>query len=192
MKKLLCAFLVFSLVFSIFACSPYTKDDVDYAYSQGYHAGYEAAEAAIPTPSPTPKPTTRPTVPFPSSGTVEYSTSKECVAPFEITAASSYEYTIIKVVPVGSEWPVATVYLRSGKTVEFDMPLGKYYIYCAEGDEYYGEQSLFDSVGSYSIMDETFEFTMDEYGYNGYTLTLYTVANGNLDSSDVSFANFPR
>ena len=84
------------------------------------------------------------------------------------------------------------VFLRSGMTFETDVPLGKYEVYYATGDAWYGEEHLFGPDTQYYKCDEIFNFTMDDEGYNGWTLTLTAVFNGNLDTDSISAGDFPK
>ena len=84
------------------------------------------------------------------------------------------------------------VFLRSGKSFETDVPLGKYEVYYATGDAWYGEEELFGPDTQYYKCDEIFDFTMDDEGYNGWTLTLTAVYNGNLDTDPIDAEDFPK
>lgn len=84
------------------------------------------------------------------------------------------------------------VFIRSGMTFETDVPLGKYEVYYATGDAWYGEDNLFGPDTQYYKCDGTFDFTEDSQGYNGWTLTLTAVYNGNLDTDSIPAAVFPK
>ena len=84
------------------------------------------------------------------------------------------------------------VFIRSGKTFETDVPLGEYEVFYATGDAWYGEDELFGPDTQYYKCDGTFDFTEDSEGYNGWTLTLTAVYNGNLDTDSIPAAVFPK
>lgn len=83
-------------------------------------------------------------------------------------------------------------FVRGGSTVEMDVPLGKYHVYYATGDTWYGAKHLFGPDTRYYKCDSTFDFTSDDEGYNGWTLTLTAVYNGNLDTDQVDAEDFPK
>lgn len=84
------------------------------------------------------------------------------------------------------------VFIRSGMTFETDVPLGRYEVYYATGDAWYGEEELFGPDTRYYKCDDTFDFTQDSEGYNGWTLTLTAVYGGNLDTDLVDESDFPK
>ena len=75
-----------------------------------------------------------------------------------------------------------TIYIRGGDTVEVDVPLGSYEIRYAAGDTWYGEDELFGPETSYNKADDLFTFSDTGYQISGYTITLYQVVNGNLET----------
>lgn len=83
-------------------------------------------------------------------------------------------------------------FVRGGMTVEMDVPLGKYHVYYATGDTWYGEDHLFGTETQYYKCDGSFDFTSDSEGYNGWTITLTAVYNGNLDTDTISAGEFPK
>lgn len=83
-------------------------------------------------------------------------------------------------------------YVRGGSTVDLDVPLGEYDIYYASGSAWYGKDDLFGPTGSYHKCEDTFAFTLSGDTYDGWTLTLYPVANGNLDTEEINIDEFPK
>lgn len=83
-------------------------------------------------------------------------------------------------------------YVRGGNSVELLVPLGTYELYYATGSVWYGEENLFGRNTTYQKCDDTFEFTKDSSGYNGWTLTLYPVENGNMDTDIINEEDFPK
>lgn len=144
------------------------------------------------TPRPTSTATPLPQYNFPHNGTIDYFTFEDdCVAPLEIITSSDYNYTIISVVRVGGVLPIIKAYIHGGETIEFDVPVGRYEIYFAEGDIYYGPQKMFSKEGAYSKFEEPLEFYGDGEYYYGHSLTLYSVYNGNIDTNSIDIEDFP-
>lgn len=83
-----------------------------------------------------------------------------------------------------------TVFVRGGATVEVEVPLGQFEIRYASGENWYGPQYLFGPDTGYSKAEEVFQFTNDGYQISGYTITLYSVAGGNLRTSRISGNSF--
>ena len=83
-------------------------------------------------------------------------------------------------------------YVHGESTIETQIPLGEYEIYYATGDTWYGEDDLFGEDTVYMKCDGTFLFSCDEYGSNGWILTLTPVINGNLDTDEISEKDFPK
>lgn len=86
-----------------------------------------------------------------------------------------------------TEYSYTKFYVRAGSTVVMNVPLGEYRIYYAAGDSWYGEDDLFGKDTVYAKCDDTFVFTESQ----GWTLHLYSVANGNLDTDIISKKEFP-
>jgi hypothetical protein len=121
----------------------------------------------------------------PISGSVQTYTMAERIAPFEIKAAQGSHY-LVKLVNAYTDATVLTVFVRSGTTVTVDVPLGTYEVRYAAGQTWYGYKYLFGQDTAYSKADETFTFEVVGNQVNGYTITLYKVAHGNLTTSWIS------
>jgi len=145
-----------------------------------------SAPAATPTPvriSPVPE------QPLPQNSTLRVFTNAERVAPFEIkTAVGSHYY--VKVVIPGQKTPVLDVFVRSGATVNVDVPLGAYEVRYASGDSWFGYEYLFGPDTAYAKADKVFTFEVDGNHVVGYTITLYKVPDGNLSTSAMKPEDF--
>ncbi len=86
--------------------------------------------------------------------------------------------------------PALTLFVRGGETEKIKVPLGTYELRYASGDKWYGYEHLFGKNTSYSKADKTFTFQVQDNSVNGYTVTLYRVANGNLRTSRIGKADF--
>lgn len=82
-------------------------------------------------------------------------------------------------------------YICAGESAEILVPLGKYLIYYATGNTWYGKKSLFGDDTSYYQCDGTFDFYADGDYYMGYTLELYPQIDGNLETSPIPATDFP-
>jgi hypothetical protein len=89
-----------------------------------------------------------------------------------------------------SDADVLTVFVHGGSTVQIDVPLGTYIVKHAAGTKWYGYKHLFGPETSYSKADETFRFERNGYQVTGYTITLYTVLHGNLQTSAIRPEDF--
>ena len=126
---------------------------------------------------------------MPASGSVHMYTKADRVAPFEIKAAQGSHY-LLKLVDAYTYAPVLTVFVRSGATVDVDVPLGTYEVRYASGESWYGYEYLFGPDTAYSKADQTFTFELVGNQVGGFTITLYKVANGNLHTSQIKPTDF--
>jgi hypothetical protein len=126
---------------------------------------------------------------LPASGELRSFTGQERIAPLEIRAAQGSHY-FVKLVDTSTQTAVLTLFVRGGNTEKVDVPLGTYELRYASGEKWYGYEQLFGKDTSYSKADNTFRFHVDNDSVNGYTVTLYRVANGNLRTSRIGRAEF--
>lgn len=82
-------------------------------------------------------------------------------------------------------------YVARGETASVDVPIGSYEIYYATGEAWQGELRLFGDDTRYYKCDELFTFYVDGDYAEGYSLTLYDVPNGNMDTDIIGKADFP-
>lgn len=127
--------------------------------------------------------------PLPYSGYVQAYKMAEKVAPFEIKAAKGTNH-LVKLVDAYTKAPVMTAFVRSGTTVNIDVPLGTYEVRYASGASWYGDEYLFGPDTAYSKADRTFKFEVFGNEISGFTMTLYKVANGNLQTSAIKASEF--
>lgn len=83
-------------------------------------------------------------------------------------------------------------YVKAGTTVEVDVPVGVYKLYYATGDTFYGESALFGDETQYYSSDDDFDFYADSNYFQGHTLTLYSITNGNLETEKINKSDFPK
>ncbi len=85
---------------------------------------------------------------------------------------------------------VLSIFVHGGIDIELDVPLGTYTIKYASGTRWYGDAHLFGPETGYSKADSSFDFRIIGNQISGYTLTLYKVINGNLQTSSISPDDF--
>lgn len=139
-------------------------------------------------PPPVPAFTAAPQV-TPRNGEVKWYTNERAIAPLEIKTSGGSRY-LIKLKDAITKQPVLTVYIRGGRKINLEVPLGTFEITYASGDTWYGYKHLFGPKTRYSKADETFSFRDVGYQVTGYTLTLYPVASGNLRTKGISANQF--
>ena len=72
-----------------------------------------------------------------------------------------------------------------------DVPIGVYKLYYATGKTFFNTSILFGDTTRYYESDELLTFNASGDYYNGHTITLYEVVNGNLDTDEISEKTFP-
>src|SRR5262249_4138317 len=127
--------------------------------------------------------------PLPENGSVRSFTTAEREAPFEIKAARGSNY-LLKLVNAYTNAPVLTVFVRSGTTVTIDVPLGTSEVRYPSGESLYGDEYLFGPDTAYSKADRTFTFEVAGNQVSGFTITLYKVPYGNLQTSAIKPTEF--
>lgn len=147
--------------------------------------------ASYPPPGTSPKKPlfTEPEQVLPQHGKITRYTSDEEIAPLEIRSTVGSNY-LVKLCDYYSGRNVLTVFVHGGRTANLDVPLGTYKIKYASGDAWYGSEFLFGPDTAYSQADSSFDFRVNGNQISGYTLTLYTVVNGNLETSRIRAKDF--
>lgn len=137
------------------------------------------------------RPEEKPNVPpaqLPAHGAILRYHSSRAVAPLEIkTSPGSYYF--VKMVDF-NEQPVVEIFIHGGRTIEIEMPLGSYSMKYGSGNTWYGRGVYFGKQAAYSKSESIFSFKEDYNGYSGYTVTLYKVASGNMQTKGISQSDF--
>lgn len=153
------------------------------------------------TPTATPKPATI------YNGRKFISPEYTSVCPFEVKAGSEGDYYIYlkyQKAPTYSqvsrkllssayapyESDIAFI-VKAGQSYELDVPIGVYKLYYATGKTFFNTSILFGDTTRYYESDELLTFNASGDYYNGHTITLYEVVNGNLDTDEISEKTFP-
>ena len=127
--------------------------------------------------------------PIPNNNTVIISnySSASILAPLEISTGNNYYY--VQIVDLNGNI-IKSIFIHPHSTIETDIPLGQYKLNYACGDTWYGKDKLFGPNGGYNKADETFHFYYSNGEVNGYSVTLYSVTNGNLKTSSMNYEDF--
>ena len=81
--------------------------------------------------------------------------------------------------------------ISAGSSAELLVPIGRYKLYYAVGDDWFGEDDKFGSNTRYSCSDDLLDFYADSEYYQGHSLELWLQANGNFDSYEIDKDSFP-
>jgi len=128
-------------------------------------------------------------LPLPSNGTTRLHVSLEKEAPFQIKTSSGNNY-LVKLENFSTGSNVLDIFVRSGVSVEVDVPLGTYIVKYASGKTWYGYDHYFGPQTVYSKADSLFNFRIEGDKVVGYTITLYGVAGGNLHVTQIDPKEF--
>lgn len=129
---------------------------------------------------------------LPTSGVKSTTYSKiNAIAPFEIITKSGSDYHFyIKLYNWNTDRLAATVFVRAGDRVEFDVPVGSYELKYATGKTWYGLEHLFGPDTGYLRADEMFNFTRSGDRVAGWSVELYRQVGGNLETERISEDEF--
>lgn len=130
-------------------------------------------------------------LPEPDNGKLFIVPTAARVAPLTIDTAGSGGYYFI-LEPLGYEYTKMSFYAHANSVVNIDVPIGRYEIYYATGDIWYGVKDLFGPNTAYYKCDDIFEFVVDGNEYLGWTIQLEETPYGNLDSDTVDAEEFPN
>lgn len=84
-----------------------------------------------------------------------------------------------------AEYSYIKFYVRGESTAEIQIPKGEYEIYYATGENWHGEEKLFDKDTVYSKINKTFNFSyLSEYALR--------IPDGNLSISKIEANEFPN
>lgn len=139
---------------------------------------------SVPTPA-----FAEPALPTPAHGAIARYHNSPSVAPLEINTSPGSNY-FVKMVEANSEATALELFVHGGKSIEIQMPLGAYKMKYATGTIWYGREYHFGPNTVYSKADSVFSFRQDYSGYSGYTVTLYTVQDGNMSTSKIDESEF--
>lgn len=127
--------------------------------------------------------------PLPAHGKTWVHTNGARIAPLGIETTGSSHY-FVKLVDAVTGAEVIELFVRGGSSLTVDVPVGRYRIRYATGETWYGLKNLFGPSTGYSEAERDFEFEKTARGVSGFTITLYRVAHGNLQTKALSPAAF--
>lgn len=114
----------------------------------------------------------------------------EVLAPLRISTAGGSPNHFVKVVEWDTGAPILTVFIRSGQTVQVQVPLGSYRLKYAAGSEWYGERHLFGPDTSYARAESRFDFTVERNQVSGFRVELIKQVGGNLKTANIRPEDF--
>ena len=124
----------------------------------------------------------------PASG--ELRTFAQCnrIASMTVKTSAGQDY-LVRLYEGGRQ--ILSVYIRGGRTETFKVPLGAFEVKFATGTDWQDYWNLFGPSTTYAKADDTFTFDRSPDGrfINTWTVTLYTVPNGNLAMSPIPPVN---
>jgi hypothetical protein len=127
--------------------------------------------------------------PVPDSGEVLYHDQQDRVAPFTIETSGS-GYYVVKLKDHISGVDVLCVFIHAGDIVDVDVPLGDFDLFYASGDVWYGLKRLFGDATVCSKSTSLFDFSEIGGYVSGWTVTLYPVYNGNMQTISIDIDEF--
>lgn len=110
-------------------------------------------------------------------------------SPLQIKVDDGYHYWV-KIIDSYTGSEVSSYFIRSGDTLNVDLPVGSYKIKYAYGQNWFGEDKLFGANTIYIQANTVFNFNFDGSTYNGYTIELIKKTDGNLTTSSIPKAQF--
>ncbi|MCL2018859.1 MAG: hypothetical protein FWG70_03780 [Oscillospiraceae bacterium] len=82
-------------------------------------------------------------------------------------------------------------YIKNGETLDTLVLNGEYYMYCASGIEWYGEEYLFGTTTLFrSAGSLLFYFDYEKNASAGHVIALQPVTSGNFPTTPVSISDF--
>jgi len=130
-------------------------------------------------------------VAMPKTGIIAKNINGENVAPLEIIIPGDETKSYyIKLINIKTDKTAMTMFIRTGESLDILVPLGSYELRYACGENWYGEEYLFGKNTTYFKTDDTFDFTEDSDGYNGWTVDLTGQIDGNLETPEIDDDEF--
>jgi hypothetical protein len=193
MKKRIVNIVLASAISLLCPCASNTQDRVAAAALAGFWGFIPWSTVALAKPQETtessPPAPSYPEQPLPNNGEIKASNANERIAPFEIRASKGSHY-LVKLADYVSHAAVMTVFVRDGSTIRINVPLGTYEMKYAAGRKWYGYEHLFGPTTVCKRADAKLDFIRDGNSVSGYSVTLYTVPNGNLEMSLIDPSEF--
>lgn len=135
-------------------------------------------------------PPTLPVVPFPENGATSDYAHRENVAPFEVSASGKSANFVVRLRDAATNALVIDVYVRTGRSAEIRVPLGRYRLLIASGDKWYGLEHLFGNRGAYGEAEKHLDFVQLRDRLRGHTIELQESIQGNLKKRAIARREF--
>lgn len=126
---------------------------------------------------------------LPGNGTWWKYTSEELIAPLQISVSEGQHY-YVKLTDAFTGETVLTMFIRSGRTIEVEVPTGKYDLKYAIGDTWYGRENLFGPSTEYMKSEDTFNFEIVGRQVQGHRVELIVQRGGNLRTNPIPESEF--
>lgn len=111
-----------------------------------------------------------------------------------LTIKSGNKPVFVKVISNKDEKNTVTFYVQKDSSAKVKIKNGEYSLKYATGDKWYGEKELFGSDTRYYNADITMNMTTNRKGnrieYQTYTITLFTVLGGNMNTEKIPADQF--
>jgi len=172
--------------------------------STPFSVSFPSAATPAPESTPTPEPIVYPAY----NGEALITSDYECICPFTISAddntdfyvyleyisepPSSYQNRQLLIDASSPYENDLAIYLCAGNTVEINVPVGVYRLYYATGEIFYGTELLFGYSTNCYTSDELLDFYVSSQYYQGHSVSLYTVYNGNFETNRILKSDFPK
>jgi hypothetical protein len=133
-------------------------------------------------------PPTKPTIPakpLPRNGYIKRYHDAEAVAPLQIVTRGTDHHYYVKITDWDTDKTIATIFIRAGRSIQTEVPLGSYRLKYATGTTWYGQNYLFGDETVYSTADARFDFAAKGDQVSGYTVELYLQQHGNLRTKNL-------
>src|SRR5208283_4614866 len=150
----------------------------------------ESAPAPIPESAPAPQVFDKPPKSLPQNRYLNRYSSKKPIAPLAIMVPTGGSHYFVKIVDATTSRAIATVFIRSGHSVELEVPLGAYVLKYAMGTTWYGTKYLFGPATTAAKADTTLVFRIEGDKVIGHKVELIEQNGGNLSYSNISLEDF--
>lgn len=129
-------------------------------------------------------------VPFPENGATSDYAYLDNVAPFQVSASGMTSNFVVRLRDAATNALVIDVYMRPGRAVKIQVPLGQFRLLIASGDTWYGPEYLFGDRGGYAEAEQRLDFDQVRDRIRGHTIELQESILGNLRERAIARGSF--
>ncbi len=116
--------------------------------------------------------------------------AQEVGAPFRVSTDPAGLHTYLKIEALDTEAVVFRAIVRAGESVTASLPLGRYQLKYAAGQEWLDEEQLFGGTTRFYQAEEIFDLKLDGTRFSGVAVDLRTRPGGNLRTNEINGASF--